>query len=247
MTELAADLGVLSQREFRVGRAFSKAFEVYSRNAVSFSIVAFLAWLPTGAITLYSINLPLAERGNWLIGAGLLYYMIHTITTAAILYAAFQDMRGLPVKLGESVQHGLRRLLPLVGATILMFLGLWLGLALLIIPGLMLLMRWYLISPVCVVEQKGPLGSLKRSAELTKGSRWKLFAAFLILFIASIVLAAPIALLSTTISPLAALAANGILRSIIGAFGSVLTVVFYHDLRVEKEGVDIESIASVFD
>ena len=31
------------------------------------------------------------------------------------------------------------------------------------------------------------------------------------------------------------------------AFGAVLVTVVYHDLRVAKEGIDIESLANVFD
>ena len=36
-------------------------------------------------------------------------------------------------------------------------------------------------------------------------------------------------------------------KVVVGAFGAVLSAVVYHDLRVSKEGVDIDTIASVFD
>jgi hypothetical protein len=35
--------------------------------------------------------------------------------------------------------------------------------------------------------------------------------------------------------------------AVYGAFSAILAVVAYHDLRVAKEGVDTDQIASVFD
>src|SRR5262249_48245058 len=107
--------------------------------------------------------------------------------------------------------------------------------------------RWYVFAPVCVVEQKGPLSSMKRSAELTKGSRWKLFAIYIILILASLLAGGFIRLVLVSMSPIAAIAVQGILQGVWSAFNNILSVVIYHDLRAAKEGADIESIASVFD
>ncbi len=248
MTALASDLEVLSQREFRFGSALRRAFGIYSRNAVSFSIVGMFAYLPVAAITLYSRTFSPNERALWDAGGLLFYLLLQPIVTAVILHAAFQDMRGRPARLGESVQRGLQRVFPLIGVTVLTMLGVILGTLLLIIPGVILWIRWYLAAAVCVVEQKGPLGSLDRSTELTKGNRWKLFAAVLITLIVGAAVEGLIALLfDFPITSVVVVAVDGVWQGIGAGFGSVLTVVFYHDLRVLKEGADIESIASVFD
>ncbi len=255
MTELAADLGMLSQREFRVGAALSRTFKIFSRNAVPFSIIGLISALPIEVFSYYQLSLTPNERMLWLKGPGmywmiggiLLYSLLGSVITAVILHASFQDMRGRPVKLGESIQRGLGRLFPLVGASILMMLGVMLGAILLVIPAFILLTRWFVAAPVCIVERQGPLGSLKRSAQLTKGHRWKLFGAFLIAILLSAVIGQLIGVLGLVISPFAVLAVSGVWQAIWTAFYSVLTVVLYHDLRVQKEGVDIESIASVFD
>ncbi len=44
-----------------------------------------------------------------------------------------------------------------------------------------------------------------------------------------------------------ALVGSLIWNGIWGAFYAIAVVVTYHDLRVAKEGIDIEQIASVFD
>ncbi len=44
----------------------------------------------------------------------------------------------------------------------------------LLVPGFILLIMWFVAIPVCVVEQRGSWASMQRSAELTKGHRWKI-------------------------------------------------------------------------
>jgi hypothetical protein len=169
------------------------------------------------------------------------------VLVAAIIHATFQDMRRQPVRMGESIGRGLKRFFPLIGAGILMALGVFFGFVLLIIPGFLLFTRWYVFASVCVVEKQGPFGSLKRSAELTKGNRWKLFGIWLILFAIGAASGGFIAVLFLQVSPVAAIVARGLWQVVWSTFNNVLSVVIYHDLRVAKEGVDIESIASVFD
>src|SRR5262249_45100026 len=107
---------------------------------------------------------------------------------------------------------------------------------------------WYAAAPVCVVEKLSPLESLKRSAELTQGNRWKIFGFYVVLMIVGAVIGGVIGGLSAVILPAVIGAVILFLFTAIwSAFVSVVNVVVYHDLRVVKEGVDIESIASVFD
>src|SRR5262249_13634782 len=123
MSQLSAELGALSQREFRIGGAVSRAFDVFSRNAVPFSLVGIVVWLPVGFITYMSLGMPQNQRALWSGGAALLSGLLQLVVVAAILHATFQDMRGRPVRLGESIQRGLKRFFPLIGGGILVGLG----------------------------------------------------------------------------------------------------------------------------
>ena len=49
------------------------------------------------------------------------------------------------------------------------------------------------------------------------------------------------------VSPTLALVGTLIWNGVWGAFYAIAVVVTYHDLRVAKEGINIEQIASVFD
>jgi hypothetical protein len=118
---------------------------------------------------------------------------------------------------------------------------------LLIIPGLILLTMWFVAIPACVVEQTGPWKSLRRSAALTKGNRWKVFGIMLLLFIVTVVAGALMGALTVAAGTTIGLLANLLWSALIGAFSAILGVVTYHDLRVAKEGVDTDQIAAVFD
>jgi hypothetical protein len=248
MSGLTADFGSLSQREFRVGGALDKAISVFFRNILPFSLLSFVAWLPAGYLTFASLGLAPEQRAGVQGLAAIIGLLFQLVAMAAVLQATFQDLRGRQVNMGTSIMHGLKRFFPLIGGVLLIALGAGLGLVLLVIPGIMLIVRWYIFAPVCVVEKLGPLASMKRSAELTEGNRWKLFALIVIIGVIGAIASGLIVLaLATTLSPMAALGAQGIWRAVWSAFTNVLTVVIYLDLRQAKEGADIESIASVFD
>src|ERR1051326_4547997 len=91
--------------------------------------------------------------------------VLQMLSQAVVLYGAFQDMRSRPIDLGEALRVALGRLLPIIGVAICVSIGVFLGSLLLIVPGLILMTMWYVATPVCVVEQKGPLASMGRSSE----------------------------------------------------------------------------------
>jgi hypothetical protein len=98
-----------------------------------------------------------------------------------------------------------------------------------------------------VVEQTGPWKSLKRSEVLTNGNRWEVFGMLALLIIISLIGGALTRVLALAVGATLGLLANLILSAVIGAYGTILGVVTYHDLRVAKEGVDTDRIAAVFE
>jgi len=234
--------------EFRIGNVLSKTATLLSRNFLIFFVVALVAALPrllwVGAEGWNAESLPWGR----FVGGFFLFLVLNTLAQAVILYGAFQAMRGRPVNLGECLKVGLSRFFPIIGLAICAYLCIWIGLIFLIVPGIILGIMWYVGTPVCVVEKKGPMASLGRSSELTKGHRWKIFGMLLLLFIVAALVGGIIdALLGLSRSPV--LVALGTLAwtGVWGAFYAIFGVVTYHDLRVAKEGVDIHEIAAVFD
>ena len=242
-----------AESDFRVGRVLGRTGTILSQHFVIFFLVAVVAAAPP--VLLIQRNVDAMVGGTpsadlfVMMGIGVaLTLVLGMLSQAVMLHAAFQAMRHRPVSLGDSLRVGLARVIPILLLAIVMGLLMGLGFLLLIVPGLILLTMWWVGTPACVVERTGPWTSLKRSAALTKGHRWKIFGLILLLFIINLIV-------SQIIEVVVLLAGSDILSilgrllwaALYGAYNAIAVVIAYHDLRVAKEGIDIEQIAAVFD
>jgi len=251
MTESSLAATRTRGNDFRLGAVIARSASVLWRHLLTFFVVGLLASLPVLLLVKPSAVGPVgpAPLGRWLwemFAFGLLT-VAGTLGQAVIIHAAFQDMRRTgPVRLVESLNVSLRQFWPLIGIILAAFLSV-LGLIFLVVPGLFLSTIWLVGLPACLAEGLGPWTSLRRSQELTKGHRWKVFGLTLLLFAAN--------LSSTFVDPWLFDAAGLIAGSVVKlmwsgiwvASSAVLLGVTYHDLRVAKEGIDIEHVAVVFD
>ena len=157
-------------------------------------------------------------------------------------------MSGEKAQIGSWVRFGLSRFWPIIGAAILITLGAGIGFALLIIPGVILGLMWSAALSVCVIERRGPIKCLGRSAFLTKGHRWALLGLFiLVAIVALIVYAVLFGVLFATRSP-AAIAIGLLVVTVAGTtLGALLQASIYRNLRLAKEGIGTGQVAAVFD
>jgi hypothetical protein len=252
MTHTSVAAAHFTEGDLRVGSVINRSATILSRHFLTFFIATLIASSPILLEARTQTGEPTDLTGTvsllaWsLIGLTLLI-VLSALSQAAIVHAAFQDMRRRPVRLGESLNVGLRRLLPLVGLAFSAGFVMLLAVIILIVPGLILYVMWFVWLPACVVERLGPWRSLRRSQQLTKGHRGKLFGLALLLLIPALGSLLIGLGLAAVAGPIAALIGRWIWGAILAAFAAVLVAVAYHDLRVLKEGVDIEHIASVFD
>ena len=241
----------IAQTEFRIGHTLSETFQVlFSRLPMFFLISAVVAapmvWVSS------SLEAGGTTEQQMAIAATLLLSLsLSPLVTAVILHAAFQVISGRPVNFGESLSTGFARMFPLILVVLLYTVGVSLGMILLIVPGLIFMVAWYVAIPICVVERRGPIESLKRSQELTGGSRWKLLGLLLIGGVIGAVGNGVISGVAMTVAGPTVLLVLTFLtfiwQALVQAFTSVLNVVAYYHLRQSKEGVDIEELVSVFD
>ena len=202
--------------------------------------------------------------------------VLSLFSQAVILHAAFQNMRNQPASIFGSLKVGLRRFLPLlllglvmIVLTVLVVMALSMAAGftvaisgntaytivatiVAVILGLaavaILYTMWFVAVAACVVERRGPFAAMGRSNQLTKGHRWKIFGLLLLLVLVSILASLLIGLILTPLgSTILTFIVNVAWSAIWGAYYATAVAVSYHDLRVAKEGVDIEQIASVFD
>jgi hypothetical protein len=236
--------------DFRVGNVLSRAWTVFTNNFIIFFVITLIVSLPNLLAASSGATDPSANPSAflWRIGVGaLLVIILNTIGEAVIVYGAFQNLRGQPVRLGEALQKGLARFFPILGLAIVSGIAIMFGVMLLIIPGLILLVMWSVALPVCVLEGLGPLSSLGRSSALTKGHRWKILGIVLLLFVANGLVGYVLERVLGPMGVMTAAVASLIWTALWGAYYNSALVMIYHDLRVSKEGVDVGQIAAVFD
>lgn len=117
------------------------------------------------------------------------------------------------------------------GANILTTLGIGLGFVLLVVPGLYLLARWSMVSPIIVAEGLTASQALSRSWEATRSSVWSIAVVYLAYILFFVMLLAGIGVTSAATgaedqSIVSSLVINGA-ASLLGIAGILIAVAVY--------------------
>lgn len=111
---------------------------------------------------------------------GFVIALIAIVGQTAITHAALRTQQGLAADIGTSLGAGANLFLPILGLGLLCSLGIFLGLILLVIPGLIVMTEWVVATPARIMSGPGISAAMSESAELTKGVRWQVFGLILI-------------------------------------------------------------------
>jgi hypothetical protein len=260
---------------FQIGRVVTRTFSVIGENIVTFTLLTLLVTVPLMLATLSASQDTLSLlQGNgpgaggvatmgmtWLLSIVGMYFL-----QAALVHGTVVSLNGRKASFGECLSTGLSNFFPLFLIALLEMLGLVMGFVLLLVPGLMLLMRWSVAVPARVVEHTGVVESFRRSAELTRGHRWSIFGLAIVLLLLHVVLNWVFGAYSMSFRPGAgsqviqnfteALKANlnpvrlltlMLSQTIYWVVGAAGVASLYYELRTVKEGIGPQALASVFD
>jgi hypothetical protein len=240
-----------------VGSVFQRTFSIWAGNLVPFCLAGLIVQSPVlvvlAGIEVTGASMPVLQP-LLAVFSGLLALSL----AGAVTYGVFQHLRGERAGLGEILRLGFSRLVTVLVTAILSGIAIALGFCALIIPGLILMTRFWVAVPVAVIEEPGAFASMGRSADLTEGNRWRVFAVVLtlgaIVFVVQFALTLTLALVQGTGMPAAAdaeaawaQALQVVLLIPVQALNAVAPAVAYHDLRVGKEGADVEDLLRVFE
>jgi hypothetical protein len=184
----------------------------------------------------------------------LLGLIMGVLVTAACVKAVSDTYLDQAPSIGTSLRFALRRLPALVALYIVQTLVLIIAFVALIIPGIWLYAAWSVPTPAMMLEGSGPWRSLRRSRQLVRRRWWPTAGLLLSLnILAQLVAQALRALLSGLdgfsshpglVPAVIATVLGGIVASVVTqpAIAAVTTVLYY-DLRVRKEGFDLQLLA----
>ena len=254
MSESASSGASAPSGTISISGVFSRTFAALFSNFVTFLIISFLILLPLPLFNLFSgggmASPPEAIGASYVI-AMLINMVLTYAAMGAVVYGTVSYLRGGPAGLGECLSRGFAAVIPVILVAILITIMGAIGMMLLIIPGIIVFVITAAAVPAAVVERPGIWGSIKRSAELTKGNRWRIFALIVIFYIAVMGIGWILGILGLPVlvpdGSLLAIVVLYVWSGITTAFFAVFGAVIYHDLRVAKEGVSTAQIAAVFD
>jgi hypothetical protein len=255
---LGGTAGADPRFQLDVGSVFQRTFSVWAGNLVPFFLVGLVLQLPVlvalAGIEATGASMPVLQPVLSLVSS-----ILSLSLAGAVTYGVFQHLRGERAGFGEILRLGLSRLVPVLVTGLLTGLAIAAGICALLIPGLILMTRFWVAVPVAVIEEPGAFASMGRSAELTEGNRWRIFAIALtlgvIVFLVQLMLGLVLAVFQGTgltsgravPEPAWSQALLVVLVIPLQVLNAVAPAIAYHDLRVGKEGADVEDLLRVFE
>lgn len=245
-----------------IGAVLGRAFGVMTGNPVTvFGIALLVGALPQEVLG-YLSRQAMSEDADvqagiaalWLLSLPL-FLLTSALAQSALVRASGAYLEGRNAAIGACLAAGVRKILPVIGLTILLMLGLLLGFVLFVIPAVILALMWAVAVPALVEDDAGVIESFGRSRYLTKGSRWAILALLIVVVVITWLIAAlafiPGLILGISAAGGAALSPVGFVISLITAtlttaLWSTVITSLYFALRDRREGPRTEQLANVF-
>ena len=167
---------------------FGEAFSLLFKHIWLFSAIVLTVSLP-GNVIIKLITLS-AGKANFmatLYASMWIEVIFAPLYIGALIYALARIKSGQSVTYREAMAVGLKKWFALFAARFIANIFISLGFLLLIVPGIMLALRYALLDPAVVLEDKGISASRARSTTLTAGRRWEILGAVVLLFLGLIV------------------------------------------------------------
>jgi uncharacterized membrane protein YgcG len=197
------------------------------------------------------------EEAEFLVSQGIVVLLgvLSALLATAVCFKAVADAYlGVEPDWRRSLRFAVRRLGGLFVLSMAYVIVVALGLFLLILPGIWLAVAFAVSVPALLLERVGPFAALGRSFRLVRGRWWATFGALLVGYVLVGIIAA---LVQGLIMVVPSVVADG--NTLVGAVSSVIggtvaavlttpysaavIALVYFDLRVRKEGLDLQLIA----
>jgi hypothetical protein len=244
-------------RPLSVGEILDVSFTLYRRH---FATLGTIAVLCSGLPVLLSLYIEASGGVLQNVPLTLVYYVVFTvlssIATAATVFVVSESYLGRPLTAASALHRATPLLGRLIVCSLLLAIVVGFGFLFFMIPGIVLLCGLLLAFPALVLEPgSSPTGALSRSWSLTRGSRLRMLGLLVTIVILLYVPIVALGAIATVVLPsdsgtavltpgLLTMAVVGVLQMLLYPLLYCVLTVAYYDLRVRKEGFDLEVLAS---
>jgi hypothetical protein len=219
------------QPSFAVGEVLGESWLLYTRNSPRLIATAAVVF---AVLTAVDVLVDAATGVRWIaVAAGVAVTVVGTFWlqgALAVLVRELRDGRG-DIPIGEVFRAVEPRLATLLVAGLLAAAGIALGLVAFVLPGLVLLTLWCLITPAVVLEGRGVRAAFGRSIELVRGNGLRVFTVIVVTVLAATIVGAVIQALFAPLPDAAAYYAGGVVaNSVTVPFVALAWTVMYFEL-----------------
>jgi hypothetical protein len=181
--------------------------------------------------------------------------VVTLVITAAMVKAISDAYLGGRPTVRDSLRFGARRVASLFWMYLLLGVGLTVALIAVVLPAIWLYVAWSVATPVLLVEGLRGSAALRRSFRLVRGRWWTvaftLLIARLMVSIASGLVVAVFLVVphvidnsSVLLAVIGATIASCVATALVQPLQSAIVTVLYFDLRVRRDGFDLELLAA---
>ena len=236
-------------RPLNVTGILDETFDLYKKNFVLFVGIAALRQLPVSILT-YSCSKSVQSFMGIFMGL-----FVTNIVMAATAQAVSQRYLDQTATILGSYRSVMRKIFPFIGTMILANMIIGFGFMLLVVPGIIFACWYAFIPAVFVLEGKVSVAARNRSKEIAKGEYGRIIVIGLISGIITIIVAAvPVVwdflFTGTGLNALTKSGSGflyglgeGVVTTLLTPIQVIIFVLLYYDIRVRKEGFDIEMLA----
>ena len=247
-------------KPMNVGEILDNTFTMFKEQFKSYLAIAALGAAPYVGFGLLALIIYYLF-GETAAIIGILFAVIPTIAvslamTGGLIKKASEQISGQEMSVKDAYRFGFRKAWHLFLGGLLYGLAIIIGFIFLIIPCIYLSISFVLFLQAIIIEDKGPWSALKRSKYLIKGSWWRSFGIIILITvlvsILSNIASIPLGLLSIWLfgEGLIGQVVNVILTTPVSyifiPFSIIAYTLFYYDLRIRKENLDLKLMVDNF-
>lgn len=224
------------------------SFEIYRRYFAVFLAINVFAAIPWAASSYIGQTALLQHQTTGLFTSFLIRLfgaLISPFTEGAMACAASAAYLGEAVDLQTAVRAAFAHPGRLFAAMVVKGLLIMLGLICFLVPGFVLFKRYFALPMTVLFEDNKVGGAMSRSRELSNGNGKRIFGliggVYVFTLVVTIFLTQSVASLFHGAAAIAV--ATLIIAGAITPFVTIVTTLLYYDIRIRREGYDIELMA----
>ena len=247
----------LQLRPLGVGEIVDATFTVFRRRfGPMFTIALVLVFIPflvslAGGCGLDSAGTTTCTSPIGWLGyfAGIAGSVVAGVAAVLVAAGAYADV---PSDWRNAMSIGIRRIVEIIVATIVIAVLIGIGFVLLIVPGVFLMVSFAVVWEALIIEGTGPMESIKRSWRLVSGERWRVFGAGLLVIVLMVIFIGVVSAVIALILSVGLGVSGGMTGYLVQQVASLLSIpltaalgtVIYLDLRVRKESLSADQLAA---